>query len=55
MLEPGGVIVADNITSHPEKVRPFVEAIESDKSYQTQLINFDGGLLVALKLEQSAL
>lgn len=51
MLEKGGMIVADNITSHPEKVKPFVDLISADKRYQTQLLNFEGGILTALKVE----
>lgn len=51
MLEKDGIIAADNITSHPEKVKPFVDAITSNKKYQTQLLDFEGGILTALKLE----
>ena len=49
-LIKGGVITADNITSHPEKVKPFVEAIQSDEKYQTQILDLPAGLLVAYKI-----
>lgn len=49
-LKKGGIITADNITSHPEKVAPFVEKIKADKNYQVEILDLPGGMLVALKL-----
>lgn len=48
-LKKGGIITADNITSHPEKVAPFVEKIKADKNYQVEILDLPGGMLVALK------
>ncbi len=48
-LKSGGIITADNITSHPEKVANFVETIKSNLNYQTEILDLPGGLLVARK------
>lgn len=50
LLKKGGIILADNVTSHPEKTQPFMDEIYSREDYQTQLLPFDGGLLMALKI-----
>lgn len=49
LLKRGGVILADNITSHAEKVKPFVEAISSHNEYQVQILDLPDGLLMAYK------
>jgi predicted O-methyltransferase YrrM len=49
-LRSGGIIVADNITSHAEKVAPFVEKIKSDPNYQVEILDLPGGMLLAYKL-----
>ncbi len=48
-LVKGGIIAADNITSHPDKVKPFVDAIKNDKRYQVEILDLPAGLLVAYK------
>lgn len=48
-LKKGGIITADNITSHPEKVADFVKKIQSDPNYQVEILDLPGGLLVARK------
>ncbi len=50
LLRKGGVILADNITSHLEKTKPFVNAISSHKDYQTQILDLPDGLLMAYKI-----
>ena len=50
ILKKGGVILADNITSHYKKVEPFVEAISNHSEYQVQLLDLPDGLLMAYKL-----
>ncbi len=49
MLKVGGVIAADNILSHKEKVAPFVERISNHSQYQTQILDLPDGLLLAYK------
>ena len=51
-LKKGGIIAADNITSHPDKVKPFVDAIMQDKRYQTEILDMPAGLLLAYKIEE---
>lgn len=51
-LEKGGIIAADNITSHPEKVKPFVDKIKADKRYQVEILDLPAGLLVAYKIDE---
>lgn len=50
LLKKGSIILADNVTSHSEKVQPFLDAIANHPDYQSELIPFDGGILMALKL-----
>ena len=49
LLKKGGVILADNITSHAKKVEPFVQAISSHPEYQVQILDLPDGLLMAYK------
>lgn len=50
LLKKGGIILADNITSHAQKVQPFVEAISNHSEYQVQILDLPDGLLMAYKL-----
>ena len=52
LLKKGGVILADNITSHAKKVEPFVDAISSHPEYQVQILDLPDGLLMAYKYEE---
>lgn len=49
-LKKGGIIAADNITSHPEKVASFVEKIKTDENYQVEILDLPGGMLIGYKL-----
>jgi predicted O-methyltransferase YrrM len=50
LLKKGGIILADNITSHAKKVQPFVEAISNHPDYQSQILDLPDGMLMAYKL-----
>ncbi len=50
LLKRGGIILADNVLSHREKVKPFVDAISNNKNYQVQILDLPDGLLMAYKL-----
>ncbi len=50
LLKKGGIILADNITSHAKKVQPFVDAISNHPEYQVQILDLPDGLLMAYKL-----
>jgi len=49
MLVDGGIIAADNVLSHEEKVKPFVEKISNNPHYQVQILDLPAGLLLARK------
>ena len=48
-LTQKAMIVADNITSHAEKVQTFIDAIDSDDEFQYEIIEVPGGILVAYR------
>ena len=48
-IKSGGIIAADNITSHAEKVKPFVDAIKGNPNYQVEILDLPAGLLLARK------
>ena len=49
-LTDKAMIAADNITSHPEKVKTFIDAVSDDKNFRYEIINLPGGLLLAYKV-----
>lgn len=49
-LKKGGIIAADNITSHPEKVATFVDKIKSDSNYQVEILDLPAGMLIGYKI-----
>ena len=49
-LAKNTIIAADNIHSHREKVQPFIDKIENNKDFQTQILDLPDGLLLAYKL-----
>ena len=49
LLTPGGIIVADDVLSHAQSVKPFVDEISNDKNYEVQILNLPDGVLVARK------
>ena len=49
MLKKGGLIAADNVLSHENKVKPFVDAISNNPNYQVQILDLPAGLLLARK------
>lgn len=50
LIKKGGIILTDNVTSHQDSVQSFLDEIYGREDYQTQLLPFDGGLLMSLKL-----
>ena len=49
-LKNRAIIIADNITSHPEKVQTFINAVSQDRNFAHEIINLPGGILVAYKM-----
>ena len=48
-LTQKSMIVADNITSHAEKVQTFIEAIDADEDFQYTIVDVPGGILTAFR------
>lgn len=48
-LTQKALIVADNITSHAEKVQTFIDAIDVDEDFQYEIVEVPGGILIAYK------
>jgi len=49
-LLPNAIIAADNVHSHREKVRPFLDKIAANSDFQSQILDLPDGLLLAYKL-----
>ena len=50
MLEKNGVIVADNILSHYEKVEDYVENLFNHQNYQSQILELGTGMMISRKI-----
>lgn len=50
MLEKNGVIVADNILSHYEKVEDYVNNLFENKNYQSQILELGTGMMISRKI-----
>lgn len=50
LIKEGGIILADNITSHAKKVQPFIDAITNSGSYQVEILDLPDGLLIGYKI-----
>lgn len=48
-LTEKALVVADNITSHAEKVQTFIDAVDADDDFQYEIVEVPGGILVAYK------
>ena len=51
MLDVGGIIIADNILSHYKKTENYVETLMNNENYQSQLLNFEAGMLLSRKIK----
>jgi predicted O-methyltransferase YrrM len=49
VLRPGGLLVVDNATSHPEEMAPFVAIVEADANFTTSLVPVGNGEFMAVK------
>lgn len=49
-LKKGGIIACDNVLSHKEKVRPFIEAVNNHPDYENTVLDLPAGLSLARKL-----
>jgi predicted O-methyltransferase YrrM len=49
VLRPGGLLVVDNATSHPEQMAPFVALVKTDAAFTTSLVPVGNGEFLAVK------
>ena len=49
MIAPNGVILADNILSHYEKVEDYVNNLFNNDNYQSQILPFGAGMMLSYK------
>lgn len=46
-LQPGALVVADNIADHPDMVRDYVEYVTMADTYDSVMVEIDNGLLLS--------
>jgi predicted O-methyltransferase YrrM len=49
VLRPGGLLVVDNATSHPQEMAPFVALVQVNSSFTTSLVPVGNGEFMAVK------
>src|ERR1035438_1392067 len=49
MLRPGGLLVADNATSHSEQMAPFIELVKADPTFNSCLVPIGNGEFLATR------
>ena len=49
VLRPGGLLVVDNATSHPEQMAPFVALVKADTEFVTSLVPVGNGEFLAVR------
>ena len=50
VLRPGGLLVVDNATSHPEQMAPFVALVKADGEFVTSLVPVGNGEFLAVRV-----
>jgi len=49
MIAEKGIILADNILSHYEKVQDYVENLFNREDYQSQILDLGAGMMLSRK------
>jgi predicted O-methyltransferase YrrM len=49
ILRPGGLLVADNATSHAEQMLPFISLVRADREFTTSLVPVGNGEFLAVR------
>jgi predicted O-methyltransferase YrrM len=49
VIRPGGLLVVDNATSHPEQMAPFMDLVQADPGFTTCLATVGNGEFMAVK------
>jgi predicted O-methyltransferase YrrM len=52
VLRPGGLLVVDNATSHPEEMAPFVALVKADADFTASLVPIGNGEFLAVKTDR---
>ena len=50
-MQTGGYIACDNVLSHEEKCRSFIESVETNPNYENVILPFPAGLSLARKIK----
>jgi predicted O-methyltransferase YrrM len=50
LLRPGGLLVTDNVVSHPHEVREFLQALENDPHLDTVIVPVGNGEALTYKM-----
>lgn len=50
MVEKNGVILADNILSHYEKTKDYIEGLFKNPCYQSQILEIGAGMMLSIKM-----
>lgn len=50
-LLPHAIIAADNVSSHREKVQPFLDKIFADSDFQSEILDLPAGLSLSYKIK----
>lgn len=50
-IKKGGMIITDNIYTHTEALKPYLEKISANKNWQSTEVNIGTGLLLSLKIK----
>jgi len=53
VLRPGGLLVVDNATSHPEQMAPFVALVKADAAFLSCLVPVGNGEFLATRVSQA--
>lgn len=47
LLHPGSLVIADNVSSHPEPMQDFLDTMASDPRVESEILDMGTGLLLA--------
>lgn len=51
-IKKGGFLIVDNVISHAQAMKDFLEKIEKDKSFEYEILKMDKGVLLAVSVER---
>jgi predicted O-methyltransferase YrrM len=52
LVRTGGLIIADNVTSHPEALAPYLQRVQNHPNLETVLVPIGRGEAVSLKVDE---